>query len=95
MPIQGTGSVQEQSSPEQGSTLVTLKRGMVLLGLLRFASLRSAPHCFRAAFAWFGVASPFSSCPRLVPFRFVSSAPRFGSIKAGVTASPAIGGLES
>ena len=74
---------------------------MVLLGLRRFAPLRSVPLRFAAfapvslGFEWFRVASPFSSCPRLVPLRFVSSAPRVGSIAAGVAASPAIGGLES
>ena len=73
MPIQGMGSVQEQSTPEQGSTLVTFRRRMVLLGFRRFASLRSASRRF-AAFApvSLGFALLRRSRRVLVSFRFVS-----------------------
>ena len=94
MPIQGTGSVQEQSTPEQVLTPDTLRRRMVLLGLFRFASLRFASPLslrFRLVLRRFAVLV-VSSCR---PAPVVSSALRFGSIKAGVTASPAISGLES
>ena len=43
MPIQGMGSVQEQSTPEQVSTQDTFRRRMVLSGLFRFAPPRFAP----------------------------------------------------
>ena len=48
--LRGMGAVQEQSTPEQVPTQDTLRRRMVLLGLLRFASLHTMGHNFEFHF---------------------------------------------
>jgi hypothetical protein len=66
MPNQGMGSVQEQSTLEQVSTQDTLRRRMVLLGILRFASIRFA------ALRFASLRSAFSASLLSPPLRLVS-----------------------
>ena len=99
MPIQGTGSEQEQSIPEQVLTLDPRRAQEThgIVGHLRLVSLRCAPLRFAVfALVSLGCASLrlFSSCPRFVLLHFVPCAARLGSFKIGVIASPSFGGLD-